>query len=106
MRGFMKASYALAFERVSVRPSQTQHVRFTLSAHDLGMVNEEGARLAAAGDSKRFVGGSQFGTGAAGTELPLKIQGEQKLARQTTAEPCGSAYQPDPESAGMNRPLL
>jgi hypothetical protein len=65
MRGFMKASYALAFERVSVRPSQTQHVRFTLSAHDLGMVNEEGARLAAAGDSKRFVGGSQFGTGAA-----------------------------------------
>jgi beta-glucosidase len=70
-----------AFQRVSVPPGQTQHVRLTLNARDLSMVSEEGARLVAAGDYKLFVGGGQPGTGAPGIELPLKIQGEQKLAR-------------------------
>jgi beta-glucosidase len=70
-----------AFQRVTVRPGQTQHVRITLNPRDLSMVNEEGTRLVAAGDYKLFVGGGQPGTGAAGTEVPLKIQGEQKLAR-------------------------
>jgi beta-glucosidase len=69
------------FQRVNVRPGQTQHVRLTLNARDLSMVNEEGTRLVAAGDYKLFVGGGQPGTGASGAELPLKIQGEQKLAR-------------------------
>jgi len=69
------------FQRVNVRPGQTQHVRMTLNARDLSMVNEEGTRLVAAGDYKLFVGGGQPGTGASGAELPLKIQGEQKLAR-------------------------
>jgi beta-glucosidase len=70
-----------AFQRVSVPAGQTQHVRLALNPRDLSMVNEEGARLVAAGDYKLFVGGGQPGTGAAGTELPLKIQGEQKLPR-------------------------
>jgi beta-glucosidase len=70
-----------AFQRVSVGAGQTQHVRLTLNARDLIMVNEEGARLVAAGDYKLFVGGGQPGTGAPGTELPLKIEGVQKLAR-------------------------
>jgi len=70
-----------AFQRVSVGAGQTQHVRLTLNARDLSMVNEEGARLVAAGDYKLFVGGGQPGTGAPGTELPLKIEGVQKLAR-------------------------
>jgi beta-glucosidase len=70
-----------AFERVNLRPGQTGHVRFTLNPRDLSMVNEQGTRLVAAGDYKLFVGGGQPGTGAAGTELPLKIQGEQVLAR-------------------------
>ena len=70
-----------AFQRVSVRPGQTQHVRFTLNPRDLSMVNEEGTRLVAAGDYKLFLGAGQPGTGAAGAELPLKIQGEQRLPR-------------------------
>jgi beta-glucosidase len=56
-------------------------VRLTIAARDLSMVNEEGSRLVAAGAYKLFVGGGQPGTGAAGIELPLTIQGEQKLAR-------------------------
>jgi beta-glucosidase len=70
-----------AFARVTVRPGQTQHVRITLNPRDLSMVNEEGTRLVAAGEYQLFVGGGQPGTGAPGVELPLKIQGEQKLAR-------------------------
>jgi beta-glucosidase len=70
-----------AFQRVSIRPGQTQHVRFTLNARDLSMVNEEGTRLVAAGSYKLFVGGGQPGTGVPGAELPLTIQGEQKLPR-------------------------
>ena len=70
-----------AFERVSIGPGQSRHVRFTLNPRDLSMVNADGTRLVAAGDYKVFVGGGQPGTGAPGTELPLKIQGEQKLAR-------------------------
>jgi beta-glucosidase len=69
------------FERVSVPSGQTRHVTLTLDPRDLSMVNEEGARLVAAGDYKLFVGGGQPGTGAAGSELSLKIQGEQKLPR-------------------------
>jgi len=70
-----------AFQRVSIRAGQTQHVRLTLDPRDLSMVNEEGTRLVAAGDYKLFVGGGQPGTGAAGAEVALKIQGEQKLPR-------------------------
>jgi beta-glucosidase len=69
------------FQRVNVRPGQTQHVRLTLNPRDLSMVNEEGTRLVAAGDYKVFVGGGQPGTGAPGAELSLKIRGEQKLPR-------------------------
>jgi beta-glucosidase len=69
------------FTRVSIRPGETRHVRLTIAARDLSMVNEEGTRLVAAGAYKVFVGGGQPGTGAAGVELPLTIQGEQKLAR-------------------------
>jgi beta-glucosidase len=69
------------FQRVSIRPGQTQHVRLTLNPRDLSMVNEDGARLVAAGAYKLFVGGGQPGTGAPGVELALQIQGEQKLPR-------------------------
>jgi beta-glucosidase len=70
-----------AFQRVSIRPGQTQHVRLTIGPRDLSMVNEEGARLVAAGTYKVFVGGGQPGTGAPGVELALTIQGELKLPR-------------------------
>ena len=70
-----------AFQRVSVLPGQTQHVRLTIGARDLSLVNAEGERLVAAGEYKVFVGGGQPGTGAPGAELPLKIQGERKLPR-------------------------
>jgi beta-glucosidase len=69
------------FERVSIRPGQTQRVRLTLTPRDLSMVSEEGTRLVAAGDYKLFVGGGQPGTGAPGAELPLTIEGEQRLPR-------------------------
>jgi beta-glucosidase len=69
------------FQRVAIRPGETKHVRFTIAARDLSMVNEAGTRLVAAGSYKLFVGGGQPGTGAAGIELPLTIQGEQKMAR-------------------------
>jgi len=70
-----------AFQRVTIRPGQTQHVRLTLTPRDLSMVNEEGTRLVAAGAYKLFVGGGQPATGAPGAELALTIQGEQKLPR-------------------------
>jgi beta-glucosidase len=69
------------FHRVNIRPGRTQHVRLTLNARDLSMVNAEGTRLVAAGGYHLFVGGGQPGTGAAGVELPLTIQGGQKLPR-------------------------
>ena len=69
------------FQRVNIRPGQTQHVRLTLAPRDLSMVNTEGTRLVAAGSYKLFVGGGQPGTGASGVELSLAIQGEQKLPR-------------------------
>jgi beta-glucosidase len=69
------------FQRVTIRTGETQHVRVTLSARDLSIVNEEGTRLVAAGAYRLFVGGGQPGTGAAGVELPLTIQGEQRLPR-------------------------
>jgi beta-glucosidase len=52
-----------------------------MNPRDLSMVNEEGTTLVAAGAYKLFVGGGQPGTGAPGAELPLTIQGEQKLPR-------------------------
>jgi beta-glucosidase len=69
------------FTRVTIRPGETRHVRLTLPSRELSMVNEEGTRLVAAGSYKLFVGGGQPGTGAAGVELPLTIQGEQRLPR-------------------------
>ncbi len=69
------------FQRVNVRPGQTQHVSLKLTPRDLSMVNAEGTRLVAAGAYRLFVGGGQPGTGAAGLEVPLTIEGEQKLAR-------------------------
>ena len=70
-----------AFQRVSIRPGQTQHVRLNLAPRDLSMVNEEGTRVVAAGAYKLFIGGGQPATGAAGAELSLTIKGEQKLPR-------------------------
>jgi beta-glucosidase len=69
------------FERVSLRPGETKHVRLTLTPRDLSMVDEQGTRLVAAGAYEVFVGGGQPGTGASGLAVPLKIAGEQKLAR-------------------------
>ncbi len=69
------------FQRVSIQPGQTQHVRLTIAPRDLSMVNEEGTRLIAAGSYKLFVGGGQPGAGAPGVELALRITGEQKLPR-------------------------
>ena len=80
--GRIKADHALrAFQRVNIGAGQTQHVTLTLNPRDLSMVNEEGTRLVAAGAYKLFVGGGQPGAGAAGAELSLTIQGEQKLPR-------------------------
>jgi beta-glucosidase len=70
-----------AFQRVNIGAGQSQHVRLTLDPRDLSMVNAEGVRLVAAGDYKLFIAGGQPGTGAPGSELALKIQGEQKLPR-------------------------
>jgi beta-glucosidase len=69
------------FARANIGPGKTEHVRFTLTPRDLSLVNEQGVRLVAAGAYKLFVGGGQPGTGAAGVELPLTIEGEQKLPR-------------------------
>ena len=68
-----------AFQRVSLQPGQVRHVRLTLTPRDLSLVNEEGARMVAAGAYKLFIGGGQPGTGAPGMQLALTIQGEQKL---------------------------
>ena len=69
------------FQRVNIRPGETQHVRLALSPRDLSMVNADGTRLVAAGSYKLFVGGGQPRTGASGAELALAIQGEQRLPR-------------------------
>ena len=69
------------FQRVTVAPGATQHVHFTLDPRDLSSVNEAGDIMVAPGAYKVFVGGGQPGTGAAGVEIALSIQGEQKLPR-------------------------
>jgi beta-glucosidase len=69
------------FQRVSIKPGATQHVRMTLTPRDLSMVNEAGTRLVAAGSYSLFIGGGQPGTGATGVTVPLTIQGEQTLPR-------------------------
>jgi beta-glucosidase len=69
------------FTRVNVAAGKTQHVTLKLNPRDLSMVNDEGTRLVAAGAYKIFVGGGQPGTGAAGAELALTVEGEQKLPR-------------------------
>jgi beta-glucosidase len=69
------------FQRVSIRPGQTRHVRLTLTPRALSLVNGEGTRLVAAGAYKLFVGGGQPRTGAPGVELALTIQGEQLLPK-------------------------
>jgi beta-glucosidase len=69
------------FQRVTVAPGATQHVHFTLDPRDLSSVNEAGDIMVAPGSYKIFVGGGQPGTGAAGAEVALSIQGGQKLAR-------------------------
>lgn len=69
------------FQRVSIGPGETRHVRMTLTPRDLSMVNEQGTRLVAAGAYHLFVGGGQPGAGTTGVHLPLKIEGEQRLPR-------------------------
>jgi len=69
------------FQRVTVAPGGTRHVRFTLDPRDLSYVNEAGDRMVAAGSYRVFVGGGQPGTGAPGLEARLSISGETKLAR-------------------------
>ena len=69
------------FERVHIAPGQTRHVRFTLDPRDLSCVNEGGVRVVAPGAYRIFVGGGQPGTGAAGLEVALSIQGELSLPR-------------------------
>src|ERR1022692_1149886 len=69
------------FERVPIAPGQTRHVHFTLDPRDLSCVNEAGTRVVAPGAYRVFVGGGQPGTGAAGLEVPLSIQGELSLPR-------------------------
>jgi beta-glucosidase len=69
------------FQRVSIAPGKTQHVRFTLDPRDLSYVNEAGERVVTAGSYRIFVGGGQPGTGAAGLEARLSITGERKLER-------------------------
>jgi beta-glucosidase len=69
------------FERVPIAPGQTRHVHFTLDPRDLSCVNEAGTRVVAPGAYRVFVGGGQPGTGAAGLEVPLSIQGELTLPR-------------------------
>jgi beta-glucosidase len=69
------------FQRVSIAPGQTQHVRFTLDSRDLSFVNEAGDRIVASGSYRIFVGGGQPGSGAAGLEARLSITREARLER-------------------------
>ncbi len=69
------------FQRLSIAPGKTQHVRFTLDPRDLSYVNEAGDRVVSAGSYRIFIGGGQPRTGAAGLEAQLSITGETKLER-------------------------
>ena len=69
------------FERCHLAAGATRHVKFTLKARDLSMVNPQGEHLVAAGEYNVFVGGAQPGDTAAGVRGKLVVNGEMKLPR-------------------------
>src|SRR5262245_38154011 len=68
-----------AFQRVSVRAGQTQHVSFALQDRDLSQVHAAGDRIIAAGAYSVHVGGGQPGTAAPGLDASFLVQGKKKL---------------------------
>lgn len=67
------------FARVHIAAGQTQHVRFSLDARALSMVNDSGDRIVSPGAYSIAVGGGQPGTSAPAADAPLTIEGAQKL---------------------------
>ena len=66
----------VAFTRVRVAHGETRHVRVSIGARDLSMVNEDGVRLTVAGDYRLSVGGGQPETGAPGVAASFVVQQE------------------------------
>jgi beta-glucosidase len=67
------------FQRIHLRPRETQHLRFTLNSRDLSSVNEIGDRLVAPGKYRISLGGGQPGTGATSVTAGFTIRGQQNL---------------------------
>ncbi|MGB9433435.1 MAG: glycoside hydrolase family 3 C-terminal domain-containing protein [Candidatus Acidiferrum sp.] len=72
--------YALrGFQRVHLRPRETQNIRFTLNSRDLSLVSEAGDRIVAPGAYHVSVGGGQPGTGVPSVQAGFTIRGQQNL---------------------------
>jgi beta-glucosidase len=67
------------FERVSLAAGSRKTVHFEVAARDLSWVDPDGNRVIAPGTVRVFVGGGQPGTGAAGMEERLVVQGSLAL---------------------------
>jgi len=65
----------LGFQRISLKPGETQDVKFELNPRAFSLVSPDGSRSIVPGSYSVWVGGGQPGTSAAGASAPLKIEG-------------------------------
>ncbi len=67
------------FQRVHLKPGESQKVRFELKDRDLSMVNEAGEPIIAEGKYSLSIGGGQPGTGAPSAVGTFRVQGTKTL---------------------------
>ena len=67
------------FQRIHLKPGQSQDVHFALSGRDLSMITEAGAPVISNGSYIVSIGGGQPGTTAPTIDREFEIQGTQQL---------------------------
>src|SRR5262249_22535981 len=67
------------FKRVSLKPGESQKVRFELKERDLSMVTEAGEPIVAEGKYSVSIGGGQPNTGAPSVAGTFQVKGTKTL---------------------------
>jgi beta-glucosidase len=67
------------FERVHLKPGESQKLRFELKDRDLSMVNEAGEPIITEGEYSLSIGGGQPATGAPTAVGTFRVQGTKTL---------------------------
>jgi beta-glucosidase len=66
-------------QRIHLRPGESRHIHFTLSARDLSFVNDSGERIVGPGKYSVNVGGGQPGTGSSTVQAEFVVHGRKSL---------------------------